>query len=102
MEILSINEWNLDSSKSKNHWNIGSNPENKYNTYSKSTIETLEEGVMCSKLTMTTVERWPRCQWRLSEVFIDNFDYVSHVVIVFLLLTLGMYLFAGIDEYNTA
>ena len=37
-----------------------------------------------------------------SEVIIDNFDYVSHLVLVFLLLALGLYLFAVIDEYNTA
>ena len=48
------------------------------------------------------MRRTERCQWRRSEVFIDNFDYVSHLVLVFLLLTLGMYLFAGFDEYNTA
>ena len=39
------------------------------------------------------------------ERFIDNFfidNYVFHLVLEFLLLTLGMYLFAGVDEYNTA
>ena len=29
----------------------------KINTCSKSTVETLEQGVICSKLTITTVER---------------------------------------------
>ena len=48
------------------------------------------------------MRRTERCQRRRSEVFIDNFDYASHFVLVFLLLILGMYLFAGLDEYNTA
>ena len=43
-----------------------------------------------------------RCQRHHPDVFIDNFDYVSHVALVFLLLTLGIYLFAGLDEYNSA
>ena len=43
-----------------------------------------------------------RCDWRRSDVFIDNFKHVSPLILVFLLLTLGMYLFAGLDEYNTA
>ena len=40
-------------------------------------------------------------QWLLPEIFIGNFDDGSHLALVFLLLTLGMYLFAGLDEYNT-
>ena len=74
----------------------------KINTYSKSTMETLKEGVRCSKLTITREERWPCCQWSPAEFFIGNFDYVSYLVLVFLLLTLDMYLLAGIDQYNTA
>ena len=31
------------------------------------------------------------------ETFVNNFDYVSQPVLVFLLLTLGMYLFVGLD-----
>ena len=48
---------------------------------------------------MGTTERY---QWRHPDVFIDNFDYVSLLALVFLLLTLGIYLFAGLDEYNSA
>ena len=40
--------------------------------------------------------------WRRPEVFIDNFDYDSQFVLLLLLLTLDMYLFAGFDEYNTS
>ena len=43
-----------------------------------------------------------RCQWRRLEIFIVNFDYVSNLALVFLLLTLDMCLFAGLDEYNWA
>ena len=40
-----------------------------------------------SKLTMKTPER---CQWGRSAVFIVNFEYISHLVFLFLLLTLNM------------
>ena len=41
---------------------------------------------ICSKLTINTPERrhWPR-----SGVFIVNFEHISHLVLVFLLLTLN-------------
>ena len=39
------------------------------------------------RLTITTPERR---QWRRSCVFIVNFEYISHLVLVFLLLTLSM------------
>ena len=51
---------------------------------SKVTKETLKQG---SKLTIKTPER--RC-WRLSVVFIVNFEHISRIVLVFLLLTLNM------------
>ena len=41
---------------------------------------------ICSKLTINTPERR---QWRRSGVFIDNFEHISHLVLVFLLLTLS-------------
>ena len=41
---------------------------------------------ICSKLTIKTPERR---QWRCSGVFV-NFKHVSHLVLVFLLLTLDM------------
>ena len=40
---------------------------------------------MCSKLTIKTPERR---QWHRSDVVIDNFKHISHLVLVFLLLTL--------------
>ena len=39
---------------------------------------------------------------RHPEVFIDNFEHVSLLILVFLLLILGMCLFDRLDEYNTA
>ena len=41
---------------------------------------------ICSKLTIKTSERR---QWRRSGVFIVNFEHISHLVLVFLLLTLN-------------
>ena len=47
---------------------------------------------ICSKLTIKTPER---CQGRRSGVFIVNFEHISHLIPVFLLLTLNMSLLAG-------
>ena len=41
---------------------------------------------ICSKLRIKTPERR---HWRLSSVFIVNFEHISHLVLVFLLLTLS-------------
>ena len=41
---------------------------------------------ICSKLTIKTPERR---QWRRSGVFIRNFEHISHLVLVFVLLTLS-------------
>ena len=40
---------------------------------------------ICSELTIETPERH---QWRHSGIFIVNFEHISHLVLVFLLLTL--------------
>ena len=57
-------------------------------TYSKLTIETLEQDVKYGhSLTIETPERH---QWRCSGVFIVNFEHISHLLLVFLLLTLNM------------
>ena len=40
-----------------------------------------------SKLTKKTPEP---CHWRRSSVFIINFEHISHLVLVFLLLTLNI------------
>ena len=58
----------------------------KTNTYWKSTIETSKKVEVCSKLTIKTPE-WR--YWRPSGVFIVNFEPVSHLFLVFLLLTLN-------------
>ena len=42
------------------------------------------------------------CQWRRPDAFIDNIEHVSPLILVFRLLNLGMYLFAWLDEFNTA
>ena len=44
---------------------------------------------ICSKLTVKTPERR---QWRRSGVFIAKSEHISHLVLVFLLLTLSRYL----------
>ena len=41
---------------------------------------------ICSNLTIKTQER---CQWRRSGVFLVNFEYISQLFLVFLLLTLN-------------
>ena len=45
------------------------------------------KGEIYSKLTIGTPERY---QWRRSDVFIVNFKHISHLVLVFLLLTLSI------------
>ena len=52
---------------------------------SKLTTETLEQGVN-SKLTLKTPKQH---HWRRSGFFIVNFEHNSHLVLVFLLLTLS-------------
>ena len=47
---------------------------------------------ICSKLTIKTPERR---HWHHSGVFIVNFEHISHLVLVFLLLTFNMKLPAG-------
>ena len=46
-----------------------------------------QPGFTCSKLTIKTTERR---QWHLSGVFIVNFEHISYIVLVFLLLTLNI------------
>ena len=51
---------------------------------------------ICSKLTIKIPERR---QWRCSGIFIVNFEHISHLVLVFLLLTLNMLLSAGLFNW---
>ena len=48
---------------------------------------------ICSKLTIKIPEQ---CHWHCSGIFIVNFEHTSHLVLVFLLLTLNIKLPAGI------
>ena len=49
--------------------------------------------ILCSKLTIETLEQAVKYvpntsrQWRHSGIFIVNFEHISHLVLVFLLLT---------------
>ena len=47
----------------------------------------------CSKLTKETLEQSVKYvrtqQWRRSGIFIVNFEHISHLVVVFILLTLS-------------
>ena len=47
---------------------------------------------ICSKLTIKTPEGH---QWRCSGVFVANFEHISHLVLVFLLLTLSRSMLTG-------
>ena len=48
--------------------------------------------VICSKLNIKTSE-W--CPWRQFDVFIVNFEYISHLFLVFLLFTLNKWMLVG-------
>ena len=49
-----------------------------------------QSAITCSKLTIETLERGMKyVQSCLSGVFIVNFKYISHLILVFLLLTLS-------------
>ena len=48
--------------------------------------KTTQPAITCSKLTIETVQR----HWRRSGVFIVNFEHISHLVLLFLLLTLNI------------
>ena len=56
-------------------------------TYSKSTMETPEQCVKQFKVNIKYIRSTP---WRRSGIFIVNFGHISHLVLVFLLLTLNM------------
>ena len=55
----------------------------------KSVIQILyQSAITCSKLTIETLEQGVKCQWRRFGIFIVNFEHISHLVLVFSLLTL--------------
>ena len=52
---------------------------------------TSQPAFTCSKLTIGTLEQGVKyVQWRRSGIFIVNFEHISHLVLLFLLLTLNM------------
>ena len=57
--------------------------------------------IRCGIFLKLTTNLRERCQWRRLDVFNDSFKHVSPLILVFLLLNLGMYLFARLDEYNS-
>ena len=61
------------------------NPADNY-MFKVNNINTRSRREICSKLTIKTPER---CHWRCSAVFIVNFEHISHLALVFLLLTLS-------------
>ena len=55
-----------------------------------------QPAITCSKLTIETLEQSAKyVQWCRSDVFIVNFEHISHLVLVFLLLTLSRKMPAG-------
>ena len=55
-------------------------------------LELAQPVITCSKLTIETLEqgvKYVQCHWRRSGVFIGNLEHISHLVLVFLLLTLS-------------
>ena len=54
-------------------------------TCSKLTTETVQQGVKY----IQTIKTPKRCQWRRSGALIVNFEYISHLVLVFPRLTLS-------------
>ena len=81
--------YNMKKSKTSNHkkcmWN-GKYPAGIY-LFKVNNRNTRTRCGMCSKLTIKTSERR---HWRRSGVFIVNFEHISHLVLVFLLLILNM------------
>ena len=67
-------------------------------TSSKSTIKAREEGIrICSKLTVKTPGQRQCCR---SGVINVKFERILLLLLVFLLLTLSMYLFAGMEQLS--
>ena len=56
-----------------------------------------QPAITCSKLTIEIPER---CQWHLSGIYIVNFEHISYLILVFLLLTLGILLSGKNFEKN--
>ena len=61
-------------------------------------INTRTRCELCSKLTIKTPERRHWCRWCGSGVFIFNFEHISHLVPLFLLLNLIWQMPAGLMD----
>ena len=68
------------------------------NLFKVKNINARKKREICSKLTMKTPERH---HWRCSGAFIVKFQYISHLFLVFILLTLSIYLFARVLAKTT-
>ena len=56
------------------------------------TIIFTQPAIACSKLIIEALEqgvKYVQSQWRRSDAFLVNFEHISHLVLVFLLLTLS-------------
>ena len=53
---------------------------------------------MCETCSKSTIKTLDQRQWNCSGAFVVNFDHISRFFLVFLLLRLSMYLFAGKDD----
>ena len=84
MEILTAKTANSDNVV-KIEKNTGSYPAGNY-MFKFNNGNTRTRYEIFSKLTIKTPER---PQWRRSGVFIVNFEHISHLVLLFLLLTLN-------------
>ena len=80
-------------------WQLTSSPSNPASIYllKVNNRNTRTRCEICSKLTIKTPERR---HWHWSRVFIFNFEHISHLVLLYLLLTLNMYLPAGNVQTN--
>ena len=67
-------------------------------TCSNSTIEIPEK--RCEIHAKLAIKKPERRHYRHSGVFIVNFEQISHIFLVFLSLTLSMYLFAGLKVHS--
>ena len=61
-------------------------------------INTRKRWKICSKLTLKTPRQHP---WRRSCLFVVNVDQISHMVLVFLLLTLNKKIPAGVTYHRS-
>ena len=64
------------------------------------TVNNKNTRIRCEISSQLTIETSERRHWRLSGVFIVKFEHISHLVLVFLLLTLSRQMPAEKEEKN--